>query len=108
MSLYFSHPKQEKQPANVESPDIHAIQVKNLETFVKTDFENLGEDGEISFEIDLIKHRDLARNFLPHSALEILKLRKRSCIVRYVDVFVDRMKATGGEKGVELRQWADR
>ncbi|TGO40971.1 hypothetical protein BHYA_0028g00120 [Botrytis hyacinthi] len=85
--------------------DIHATQVKNLEKFVKTDFEDLGEDGGISFEIDPIKHRDVAKKLSPAFGARNTKA-KEAVLYKYIDVFVDKMGAMGG-KDVELRQWAD-
>ncbi|KAF7893214.1 uncharacterized protein EAF02_000752 [Botrytis sinoallii] len=85
--------------------DIHATHVKHLETFVKTDFEDLGEDGGISFEIDPVKHRDVARRLSPAFSARNAKA-KEAVLHKYIDLFVDKMKAMEDEEGVELRQWA--
>ncbi|TGO60963.1 hypothetical protein BCON_0031g00410 [Botryotinia convoluta] len=83
--------------------DVHATQVKNLETFVKTDFEDLGEDGGISFEIDPVKYRDVAKKLSPAFSARNTKA-KEAVLHKYIDFFVDKMKAVGGEKGVELQK----
>ncbi|KAI9641171.1 hypothetical protein NHQ30_010601 [Ciborinia camelliae] len=95
-----------QQPANGTCSDIHATHVKNLETFVKTEFEDLGEDGGISFEVDPVKHREVAKKLSPAFSARNTKA-KEAVLHKYVDCFVDKMKGIGGEKGVELRQWAD-
>lgn len=99
------------QPAKTEKkkksfPDIHATHVKDLETLVKTDFEDLGEDGGIAFEINPITHRDVARKLSPTFSARNTKA-KEAVLHKYIDVFVDKMKAMEGEKDVELREWAD-
>lgn len=86
--------------------DIHATHVKNLETFVKTDFEDLGEDGGISFEIDPVKHREVAKKLAPAFSTRNTKA-KEAVLHKYVDSFVEKMKTIGGKKEIELRQWAD-
>ncbi|THV52969.1 hypothetical protein BGAL_0063g00270 [Botrytis galanthina] len=99
-----SQPKKEKKKKSF--PDIHATHVKNLETLVKTDFEDLGKDGGIAFEINPITHRDVARKLSPAFSARNTKA-KEAVLHKCIDVFVDKMKAMGGEKGVELREWAD-
>ena len=83
-----------KQLANTPSLDIHAAHVKNLETFVKTSFEDLGEDGGISFEIDPVKHREVAKRLSPAFSTRHTKA-KEAVLHKYVDFFVDKMKEIG-------------
>ncbi|ROW15259.1 hypothetical protein VPNG_03106 [Cytospora leucostoma] len=88
--------------------DIYLSHEKNLESFVKTDFEDLGEgDGGISFEIDPIKHREVARRLAPAFSIKNFKA-KHATLDGYIDLFVDKMREVGGgERGVEMRRWAD-
>ncbi|KAF7949448.1 uncharacterized protein EAE97_002957 [Botrytis byssoidea] len=86
--------------------DIHATHVKNLEKFLKTDFEDLGEDGGISFEIDPIKHRNVASKLSPAFSARNTKA-KEAVLHKHIDFFDEKMKVMGGEKDVELRRWTD-
>ncbi|ROW04707.1 hypothetical protein VMCG_04868 [Cytospora schulzeri] len=88
--------------------DIYLSHEKNLEAFVKTDFEDLGEgDGGISFEIDPVKHREVARRLAPAFSTKNFKA-KEATLESYIDLFVTKMKEVGGgEEGAEMRRWAD-
>lgn len=79
-----------------------------METFVKTDFEDLGSgDGGISFEIDPVKHREVAKRMAPAFSMENFKA-KESTLQKHVDTFIDQMKDVGNsERGAEMRRWAD-
>lgn len=78
-----------------------------MESFGKTDFEDLGEDGGISFETDPVKHREVAKRMAPAFSMKNFKA-KEPTLQSYVDLFVNQMKAVGGsEHGAEMRQWAD-
>ncbi|TGO65891.1 hypothetical protein BOTNAR_0073g00160 [Botryotinia narcissicola] len=70
------------------------------------DFEDLGEDGGISFEIDPIKHRDVARKLSPAFSARNTNA-KEAVLHKHIDSFVEKMIAMGGEKDIELRQWTD-
>ncbi|KAF7906679.1 hypothetical protein EAF00_000958 [Botryotinia globosa] len=89
MNLYFSRHRREKK-----NPDIHATHVKNLEKFLQTDFEDLGEHGGISFEIDPVKHRDVARKLSPALSARNTKA-KEAILHKHVDFFVEKMIAMG-------------
>lgn len=79
-----------------------------METFVKTNFEDLGEgDGGISFETDPVKHREVAKKMAPAFSMKNFKA-KESTLQKYVDIFIDKMKEVGNsERGAEMRRWAD-
>jgi cytochrome P450 len=87
--------------------DIHATHVKNLETFVKTEFEDMGTDRGISAEMNPVKHRDIAKKLSPAFSPRHTKA-KEATLQHYLDYFVERMKEIGGgEKGVDMRLWTD-
>lgn len=94
------------QSTNRMFPDIHATHVKNLEIFIKTDFEDLGEDGGISFEIDPAKHHEVAKRLSPVFNNKNIKTKEK-VLHTYIDFFVNEMKMIGGEKSVKLCSWAD-
>lgn len=79
-----------------------------MESFVKTDFEDLGEgDGGISFETDPVKHREVAKRMAPAFSMKNFKA-KEATLQYYIDLFVNKMKEVGGsEHGAEMRRWAD-
>ena len=81
---------------------------KNLEVFVKTDFQNRGRDlGGIVWEEDPVRHREVAKKLSPafsHRSIKALEPVAHG----YVDFFVARMKEFGAEpEGVGLVQWTN-
>ncbi|KAI1868757.1 hypothetical protein JX265_006736 [Neoarthrinium moseri] len=88
--------------------DIYLPHERMMESFVKTDFEDLGEgDGGISFETDPVKHREVAKRMAPAFSMKNFKA-KEPTLQYYIDLFVDKMKEVGGlEQGAEMRRWAD-
>ena len=74
---------------------------------MKTDSEDFGEDGGISFEMDPVKHREVAKRLSPAFSARNNKA-KEATLQKYIDLFVKRMKEIGRrEDGVEMREWAD-
>jgi cytochrome P450 len=75
--------------------------------FIKTDWEDFGVDGGISFELDPVKHREVAKRLAPAFSMRNHKAKEAS-LQKYIDNFIEKMtEIGGGEKGVDLRQWAD-
>jgi len=90
--------------------DIYSPQHKNLEDFVKTDFQNRGKDlGGLIWEEDPVKHRSVARKIAP--AFSTRSLRTLEPIVHeHMDYFIARMKeisASGNTNGVPLVRWTN-
>lgn len=86
--------------------DIYSPHHKNLESFVKTDFQDRGKDlGGIIWEQDPHRHREVARKLSP--AFSSRSVRKMEPLVhRYIDYFVVKMKELGSD-GVALVQWTN-
>ncbi|KAI0397649.1 cytochrome P450 [Xylariaceae sp. FL0594] len=86
--------------------DIYAPHHKNLETFVKTDFQDRGQDlGGIIWERDPHRHREVARKL--SSAFSSRTVRKMEPLVhKYIDYFVARMKELGSD-GVPIARWTN-
>ncbi|KAK4184059.1 cytochrome P450 monooxygenase [Podospora australis] len=88
--------------------DIYGSHHKNLETFVKTEFNTRGKDlGGILWEEDPIKHREVAKKLAPaftsRSARDMEPL-----IHRYMDYFIGMMKELGDSaEGVDLVDWTN-
>ncbi|OTA98779.1 hypothetical protein M426DRAFT_102820 [Hypoxylon sp. CI-4A] len=88
--------------------DIYAPHNKNLETFVKTNFQNRGKDlGGIIWEEDPVRHREVARKLSP--AFSTRSLRTMEPLVhKYMDYFVAKMKdIDAGPDGIALAQWTN-
>ncbi|KAI1779231.1 cytochrome P450 [Hypoxylon cercidicola] len=86
--------------------DIYLPHQKNLETFVKTNFQNRGKDlGGIIWEEDPVRHREVARKLSP--AFSSRSTRNMEPLVhKYMDYFIMKMKELGPD-GVFLVQWTN-
>jgi cytochrome P450 len=88
--------------------DIYGPHQRNLEDFVKTDFQNRGKDlGGIVWEQDPVRHREVARKLSP--AFSSRSIRAMEPLVHeYMDYFILRLKELGGAKeGVRLADWTN-
>ncbi len=88
--------------------DIYAPHHKNIETWVKTNFNDMGQDlGGIIWEEDPYRHREVAKKLSP--ALSSRNIRAMEPLInRYLDFFVSRMREVGGgPEGIELAQWTN-
>jgi hypothetical protein len=88
------------------STDIYSPHQKNLEIFVKTNFNDRGKDlGGIIWEEDPIRHRVVAKKIAP--AFSSRSIRAMEPLVhKYIDYFVARMHELGqASAGVELADW---
>ncbi|KAK8043801.1 hypothetical protein PG994_012639 [Apiospora phragmitis] len=88
--------------------DIYAPQHRNLEDFVKTDFQDRGKDlGGLIWEQDPVHHRNVARQIAP--AFSSRYLRSLEPIVHeHMDYFVAKMKQLNMDPktiGVLLVRW---
>ncbi|KAI6084063.1 cytochrome P450 [Hypoxylon rubiginosum] len=86
--------------------DIYSPHQKNLETFVKTNFQNRGKDlGGIIWEEDPVRHRQVARKLSP--AFSSCSVRNMEPLVhKYMDYFIAKMKELGSD-GIFLVQWTN-
>lgn len=88
--------------------DIYTPQQKNLELFVKTNFQNRGKDlGGIIWEEDPVRHRQVAKQLSP--AFSSRSIRALEPVVHeHMDCFVTKMKELGHElTGVGLMEWTN-
>ncbi|KAI0382376.1 cytochrome P450 [Hypomontagnella monticulosa] len=89
--------------------DIYGSHTKNLEHFNKTQINNHGNDehGGIIWEWDPVRHRQIAKQLSPAFSGRALKA-KEPALHKYIDLFVERMKAVGAEAhGVSLPTWVN-
>ncbi|KAK8133654.1 hypothetical protein PG984_005666 [Apiospora sp. TS-2023a] len=90
--------------------DIYAPQHKNLEDFVKTDFQNRGKDlGGLVWEEDPVRHRSVARQIAPAFGSRFLRTLE-PIVHEHMDYFVKRMKelyADQNTAGVPLVRWTN-
>ncbi|KAH9985272.1 cytochrome P450 [Xylariaceae sp. FL0662B] len=89
--------------------DLYSSHHKNVEIFPKTQINNHGNDehGGIIWEWDPIRHRQVAKQLSPAFSGRALKA-KEPTLHKYIDLFVDRMKAHGGNlAGVSLPTWVN-
>lgn len=90
--------------------DIYSPQHRNMEDFVKTNFQNRGKDlGGLIWEEDPVRHRNVARQVAP--AFSARSLRTFEPIIHeYMDYFVARMKEVNLDHkttGVPLVTWTN-
>lgn len=88
--------------------DIYSPHQKNLEIFIKTDFNDRGKDlGGIVWEEDPVRHREVARKVKP--AFSKRSIRAMEPLVHAsMDYFVERMKELGeAPGGVGLVDWTN-
>ncbi|RYP69623.1 hypothetical protein DL769_005243 [Monosporascus sp. CRB-8-3] len=80
-----------------DDADLYGSHNKNLELFPKTQINNHGNDehGGIIWEWDPVRHRKVAKQLSPAFSGRALRA-KEPTLHRYVDLFVERMKALGG------------
>ncbi|KAI0203726.1 cytochrome P450 [Astrocystis sublimbata] len=89
------------------STDIYSAHEKSLEKFVKTDIKDFArdKDGGLIFQQDPARHRQIAKRMAPAFSPKATRA-KDPILHRYADIFVDKMKAHGGEKnGISLPTW---
>jgi hypothetical protein len=89
--------------------DIYLAQEKNLELFTQVGYDTLdtGDNG-ITGEPNPVKHREIAKKLAPAFSSKNLKA-KESVILKHINLFVDRIRETGGGvKGAEMQCWTDR
>jgi cytochrome P450 len=86
--------------------DIYSPHQKNLEVFIKTDFNNRGKDfGGIVWEEDPVRHRKVAKKLSPAFSSRSTRAME-PLIHKYMDYFVARMKELGSVPvGVGLVEW---
>lgn len=89
--------------------DIYSPHQKQIETFVKTDFQNRGKNlGGIIWEEDPHRHRDAARQLLPAFSWRAFRNNVEPLVHIYVNYFVTRMKELGAAPaGVPLVEWTN-
>ncbi|KAK8133493.1 hypothetical protein PG984_005505 [Apiospora sp. TS-2023a] len=87
---------------------LHTIMNKNLELFVQVGYDALDTgDGGISGETDPVRHREIAKKLAPAFSTRNLKAKEET-ILKYIDLFIDRMKEVGTQgKGAEMQRWSD-
>lgn len=88
--------------------DIYSPHQRNLEVFVKTNFQNRGKDlGGIVWEEDPVRHREVAKKLSPafsNRSIKALEPLAHECM----DYFVAKMKELGSEPaGVGLVEWTN-
>ncbi len=96
-------------PQFTDAPsDIYSPHQRNLEAFVKTDFQNRGEDlGGIAWEEDPVRHREVAKKLSPAFSSKSIKALE-PVAHEYMDYFVAKMKELGSEPtGVGLVEWTN-
>lgn len=88
--------------------DIYSPHQKNLEVFVKTNFQNRGNDlGGIVWEEDPVRHREVAKKLSPAFSSRSIKALE-PVAHEYMDYFVENMKESGSEPtGVGLMEWTN-
>ena len=88
--------------------DIYASHQKNLESFVKTDFQNRGKDlGGLAWEEDPVRHREVSKRLSPAFSSRSIKALE-PLAHEYMDYFVASMLEIGSETtGVGLTEWTN-
>lgn len=88
--------------------DIYSPHQKNLEVFLKTNFQNRGKDlGGIVWEEDPVRHREVAKKLSPAFSNRSIKALE-PLAHEYMDYFVAKMKELGSEPtGVGLVEWTN-
>ncbi|KAI6441278.1 hypothetical protein ACKVWC_010024 [Pyricularia oryzae] len=89
--------------------DIYMATVRNRETFVKTEFQDLGgKEPGITAERDPEEHRKVAKQLVPAFSPRAM-LAQEQHVHRYVDLLVQQLDKHGGtsSKGVDMREWFD-
>lgn len=88
--------------------DIYSPHQKNIEVFVKTNFQNRGKDlGGIAWEEDPVRHREVAKKLSPAFSNRSIKALE-PVAHEYMDYFVAKMKELGsGPTGVGLMEWTN-
>ena len=88
--------------------DIYSSHQKNLEVFVKTNFQNRGKNlSGIAWEEDPVRHREVAKKLSPAFRNRSIKALE-PVAHEYMDYFVAKMKEVGSEPtGVGLMEWTN-
>ncbi|TDZ31489.1 Cytochrome P450 monooxygenase BOA3 [Colletotrichum spinosum] len=89
--------------------DIYMAAVRNRETFVKTEFQDLGgNEPGITAERDPEKHRVVAKQLVPAFSPRAMNSQEED-VHRYVDLLVQQLDKHGGTslEGVDMRDWFD-
>ena len=87
--------------------DIYTPNVKNQETWVKTDINDRGDEhGGILFERDPARHRRVAKQLAPAFSSRSTRA-KEPTLHKHVELFVERMRSIGSAPGgVDVAQWS--
>uniref|UniRef100_A0A0B7KD80 Isotrichodermin C-15 hydroxylase n=1 Tax=Bionectria ochroleuca TaxID=29856 RepID=A0A0B7KD80_BIOOC len=85
--------------------DIYQSTQKGLETFVKSDFQNRGDDlGGVVWEEDPVRHRAVAKQLAPlFTARHIRSMEP--VISKHIDYFIKRLREVGSD-GVDICEWS--
>lgn len=86
--------------------DIYMATVRNRETFVKTEFQDLGgNDPGITAERDPERHREVAKQLVPAFSPRAMYAQEEH-VHRYVDLLVQQLDKHGGtsSNGVDMRE----
>jgi len=88
--------------------DIHASAVANRETFVKTNFQDIGaKEAGITAERDPDTHREIARKLRPAFSPRSLRALEQT-LHTHVDELVDRIRTYGTTgRGINVTEWID-
>ncbi|KAF4629400.1 hypothetical protein G7Y89_g8747 [Cudoniella acicularis] len=88
--------------------DIFSPNQKGLETWVKTDFNNRGDDlGGIIWEQDPARHHQVLKKIAPGFSKRSMRAME-PLVHQYIDYFVERMQELGNApEGVGLVQWTN-
>jgi cytochrome P450 len=88
--------------------DIYSPHFKNIEDFVKTNFQNRGRDlGGLIWEEDPVRHRNVARKISPAFSSRFMR-NLEPIVHKHMDYFVTRMEELGANSaGVPLVKWTN-
>lgn len=88
--------------------DIYSPHQKNIEVFVKTNFQNRGKDlGGIVWEEDPVRHREVAKKLSPAFSYRSIKALE-PVAHEHMDYFVAKMKELGSKPtGVGFMEWTN-
>ncbi|KAK7961769.1 uncharacterized protein PG986_002594 [Apiospora aurea] len=86
--------------------DMYAASSKNLETFVKTEINDFGDEhGGLVFEQDPERHRIIARKVSPAFSARSITA-KEPTLHEYMDFFISQMELLGeNPEGVNMTDW---
>ncbi|KAI0019240.1 benzoate 4-monooxygenase cytochrome P450 [Xylariomycetidae sp. FL0641] len=90
------------------SLDIYGSHDKSHETFVKTDFNDFGDEhGGIAFERDPVRHRKVAKALAPAFSSRAIAA-KVPTMLKYIDLFIGKARQLGGgSEGLDVGKWTN-